>query len=406
MCSRPIKKDGVTFACRSCNDCIATRRHSWVARAMAEKTDHPHTLCLALTYSDETEEGRQGARMFCYADVRGFFARLRRSAAYLAKKHKLNIKPYIRFLVAGEQGDRNARCHWHIILYSNFDVLRVGEFKRMLGGQKVVVTERDQMLTVGKREVRMNWSLWPLGFVTAQEPDEGGMSYVLSYCLKDQFTGDKSRDTMREAKSENFATGLFRMSKRPAIGENFLMRKMEALEATGSVLPSLQIKIPEFAGYWQPNGSFRKKLLWCLNALNKRTVWATGANAPQWPSLLASLKDNPTDLEVLNGKITEKIDPKAASLKLAQSLERGAIWREEQAKRNSGQCYCQTCLDSLSEASLAEQGIVKLLTSSSRSEARYFLGDTVEESREIASYAVHCKFLPDGPTSFSGSDDW
>lgn len=393
MCSRPIKKDGFTFSCRSCNECIATRRHGWVARAMAEKADHPHALCLALTYSDETEEGRQGASMFCYADVRGFFARLRRSAAYLAKKHKLNITPYIRFLVAGEQGDRNARCHWHIIVYSNFDVLRVGEFKRMLGGQKVVVTERDQMLTVGKREVRMNWSLWPLGFVTAQEPDEGGMSYVLSYCLKDQFTGDKSRGTMREAKSENFATGLFRMSKRPAIGENFLMRKMEALEATGSVLPSLQIKIPDFAGYWQPNGSFRKKLLWCLNALNQRTVWATGANAPQWPSLLASLKDNPTELEILNGKITEKIDPKAQALKLARRLESGAQWREQQAKFAASPCYCQTCLDSLSEDSLREFDLYKLVASSTRPYARYFRDDTFSAASEIVSIEGHCKYL-------------
>ena len=68
----------------------------------------------------------------------------------------------------------------------------------------------------------------------------------------------------KESKSENFATGLFRMSKRPGIGENFLMRKFEALEASGSVLPSLNIKIPGLKGYWHPSGLWRKKILWCL----------------------------------------------------------------------------------------------------------------------------------------------
>jgi hypothetical protein len=213
------------------------------------------------------------------------------------------------------------------------------------------------MLTVGKRKRRLNWSLWPYGFVTLQEPDQGGMAYVLSYCLKDQFTEEKSKGTMREAQAENFATGLFRMSKRPAIGENFLMRKMEALEASGAVLPALNIKVPDFGGYWQPSGTFRKKLLWCLVALNKRILWATGADAPQWPALLASCADNPPDLEILNGTVQEKTEEhSAASLERSARFNAGEQRTRETRRKCGSSVPCVACLNNASEAELHLEG--------------------------------------------------
>lgn len=360
MCTRPVERDGNTFACRTCDECLATRRHNWVARAMAEKTQFEHVLCIALTYSDETEYSRQGAQMFCYADVRAFMARLRAAARRDFKKRRLNTKPVLRFLCAGEQGDRFGRCHWHLILYSNFPVWRLGEVKL----RKKVLTELEPMLTRGKRKCRLHWSMWsdggsPTGFVTFQEPDEGGMSYVLSYCLKDQFTEEKSKDTMREAKSENFATGLFRMSKRPAIGEAWLYRKLEDLASKGAVLPSLNLRVPDLYGYWQPSGLMRERLLWGLVALNKRIVWATGADAPQWSSLLASCRDNEKDMEVL---IYEKEEETDFEAEFSERKRLGRIDGREQAsadiRRNCGrEIPCPSCLSRLSERQLYSIGL-------------------------------------------------
>lgn len=348
MCSSPKEKDGNTFACRSCDECVATRRHGWVARAMAEKTDHKHTVCLTLTYSDETQASRDAAAMFCYADVQAFLKRLRDAL------RRSGCKSGVRFLCAGEQGDRYGRCHWHLILFSNTDLTTIGKFR--LRGH--FVTHRRDMITEGKRKRRLNWSLWEHGFVTVQEPSQAGMNYVLSYCLKDQFTEEKSRGTMREAKSENFATGLFRMSKYPAIGENFLMRKLEALEASGSVLPSLKIKIPEFGGYWQPNGLFRKKLLWGLNALNKRSLWAKGVPAPQWPALLSSCADNETDLGVLNG---QPRDEGEESFELEYSKRQRYLADEKRRAKTRRLCgaevACDTCLNFVEGRELAGYGL-------------------------------------------------
>jgi len=354
MCSDPITQDGNIFACRSCDECVATRRHGWVSRAMAEKAVHPHAACVTLTYSDATQQGRDGAAMFAYADIRLFMARLRDAARYEAKIGKWNIKPYVRFLCAGEQGDRNGRCHWHLILFTNFDLSRLGKFR--LSGK--LVSHRRDMLTVGKRKRRLNWSLWPLGFMTLQEPDQAGMAYVLSYCLKDQFTADKSKGTMREARSENFATGLFRMSKRPAIGEEWLYRKLETLLEKGSVLPSVQLKIPDMSGYWHPTGSFMAKLLWGLVALNKRILWATGANAPQWPALLASCADNETYLKVLNGSPKEQDEE---SFELEYAKRQRFLADEKRRAKTRRVCgadvACDECLHSVPSASLGGFGL-------------------------------------------------
>ena len=354
MCTRAVEKDGNVFACRTCNECIAVRRHGWISRAMAEKATNEHAICLTLTYSEETQESRDGARFFCYADVQAFMKRLRAAARYEAEKGGWNFVPQIRFLCAGEQGDRYGRCHWHLIVYSNFDLSRIGQFRR----RGHLVSHRRDLITVGKRKRRLNWTLWPHGFVTVQEPDEAGMAYVLSYCLKDQFTAEKSQGTMREAKAENFATGLFRMSKRPAIGEEWLMRKMEELDASGSVLPSLQIKIPDMSGYWHPNGSFREKLLWCLVALNQRVVWSTGAPAPQWAALLASCKDNPSDMEILLGPEKEEDPVSLESEFVARSRQIGGDHaRREFVRKCGAELPCEDCLHNLSGGVLRSLGV-------------------------------------------------
>ncbi len=383
MCTRPITRDQNTFACRNCDACIATRRSGWIARAMAEKADWPYTLCVALTYSDETEENRDAAAMFAYDDIRAFLKRL------LSHCNRVSPGARVRFICAGEQGDRNGRCHWHLILYSDLDLTTIGVFSRF--GK--TVTKPEHMLTVGKRKIRLNWSTWGKGFVTLQEPDEGGMAYVLSYCLKDQFTHEKSEGTMRQAKVENFATGLFRMSKRPAIGEAWLYRKLETLLDLGAVLPSLNIKVPDMSGYWNPSGSFRKKLLWGLVALNQRHIWATGANAPQWSSLLSACADNESDYEVLNvyqKEKTEKIDYTERARNIGRRLENLADSRQVAI----GFCHCQACLDASSDQGLEARALSRLPAIGGVSQ---YLQDGKTVFCPPFRVWIGCKFQPQGP---------
>jgi hypothetical protein len=364
MCERPINHDGKTFACRSCDACIATRRAQWEARAMMEKHLHPYMLALGMTYDMTTQANRDARQMFQYADFKAFMDRLRRAARYrrqrLPKAQRAAVPvPYIRFILAGEQGDRTDHCHWHAILYSNVDLTALGEVKRLINGRRQVETDRAKMMTVGKRKVRLNWSMWPHGFVTFQEPDFGGVHYVLSYCIMDQFTVQKSKDTMREAKASNFATGLFRMSKFPPIGEAWLWNKWVEHEQRGTVPTSLNFKIPGMRSFYHPSGSFREKILYSLVALNQRIVWATGANAPQWSTLLASCADNESDMEILEHGQTLEADPETPEAELAkkQRAHAGEHARREFARACGNALPCESCLSALPDETLDALGV-------------------------------------------------
>ena len=354
MCERPITQDGKTFACRTCNECIGTRQHGWVSRAMAEKNMAAHALVVALTYDDETPENRDSAAMFNYGDVSAFLKRLRR---WISWKFP-DAGHGVRFIVAGEQGSRNGRCHWHAILYSDVDLTSCGIFT----SRGKVLTQREDMISVGKHIRRLHWSLWGRGFVTLQEPDQAGLSYVLKYCLKDQFTEEKSRGTMREAKAENFATGLFRMSKAPPIGASWLAAKLERLASLGAVLPNLQLKIPGMSGYWHPNGILREWLIGGLVAINERHRMTMGRDAPQWSSLVASCVDSDKDMEMLLDQTTpgpnDDSEDDLGRILAHKGAERSREGRVAATVRNCGRKYpCARCLRGLDQGALVGLGL-------------------------------------------------
>lgn len=336
---------------------------------MMEKATSAHSLVIALTYDESTERNRDAARMFQYSDIRQWLARLR-EAIYPAK---------VRFLVAGEQGDRNGRCHWHAVLFSDCDLLEVGEFRAF--GREV---PKENRLTHGKHVRRINWSLWPHGFAVFQEPDQGGMSYALSYALKDQFTVEKSKTAARISKAENFATGLFRMSKRPPIGEAFMQERYQRLLKTFSVPTSLDVKVPEFKGYYHPSGAQRRHMLKHIDALNVKTRFETGKDAPQWQAFLSTLTD--PDRDFLNGTETEEQDDNYTSLETSAALRSGEAAartaRIEHARTCGNVLPCYDCLVSIAESELAAIGVERYLTEEGYYEHRAFDGLVSVEERQ------------------------
>ena len=248
------------------------------------------------------------------------------------------------------------------------------------------------MMSNRKDKRRLDWSLWavdkkPKGFVSLGEADLAGMHYVLSYCLKDQFASEKAEGTMREAKSEAFATGLFRMSKRPAIGEEYLVRKMEDLLAKGAVLPSLMIPVPDVDYKWWPTGSMREKALWHLSAINRRIRWATGADAPQWSSLLASVSENEKELEILDGQETEKN-------RIEREKTEGLVRRLENLRdapsvaldrRCGRQLPCPQCLARVPRQALRGLGVERVQAESGFFEYRSREGFESVETRQKAA---------------------
>lgn len=357
MCTNPItmfsKALGreITAGCRTCDACVAVRRHNWVARAMAEKAMHPQTFVVALTYSDATQFTRDGARFFRYQDVRLFLARLRD-----AIKQATGQVAALRFLAAGEQGSRNGRCHWHVVLYSDVDLLTIGEFSAPWGR----VTEASDIIAPMGQDMPRNWTMWPHGFVQVQVPDAGGMHYALSYALKDQFNAMKSAGSKRVSKSEAFATGLFRMSKSPPIGVPWMEAQIYDLYLRGQVLPNTKLQVPDLSGYWYPSGVCRKVLLEGLRRVNHSFAVQHGRNAPQWSSLIYECRDNDSDLEALGylptGDEDEETSVETEIARRAKETAGEAATRAIRQKCGSG-LPCLECLRGLPDKALADLGL-------------------------------------------------
>lgn len=355
MCSRPqtmfSKEAGreVTFACRTCDQCVAVRRHNWVARAMAEKAMHPQTLVVALTYSDETQFTRDGARFFRYNDVRLFLAALRD-----AIKQKTGKVAALRFIACGEQGSRNGRVHWHIVLFSDVDLLTIGKFSALWGP----VTERKDIIAPVGVDMPRQWSMWPHGFVQVQEPNEGGMHYAMSYALKDQFNVRNASGSARISKAEAFATGLFRPSKSPPIGAPWVDEQIYDMYARRYVMPKLHFQVPGLSGYWWPSGPLRKRLLEGMRRVNNSIIAETGRNAAQWSSLLHQVRENEGDLEALgiNEVIEddEEIETQIAKRSRATAQES----KDRQIRRQCGHTIaCDQCLRGFADETLREIGL-------------------------------------------------
>lgn len=349
MCKRPhTLTTGQQIACRNCNDCIKVRSNEWLARAMAEKETSKYCYSITLTYNDETQSSRDGSKFFRYSDIQLFLKKLREAAF-----ERWNVRGAVRFISAGEIGSKgDQRCHWHIVLYSQVELLDLGIFKNPFSGK--LITTYDEKITTTKRKKRLAWSMWPQGFITVQVPDQQGIAYALIYALKDQFNLKNSKGTMRQTRSENYAAGHFRMSKAPPIGGAWLDQKIDRLYQTLSVLPNLHLNVPSYSGYWYPSRVLRDKLLRAMVSINDLSIQQLGRSAPQWKTLLSTIDPESKDYEVLtNGEEREEQETDDAEFKRRFEL-RSKEYDQSRSNRDTrkrcgGISPCAACLRSLSD---------------------------------------------------------
>lgn len=375
MCDRPISLDtGVKVSCRTCDACLSTKMQHWVARCMAEASQFKYVYALTLTYSERTERSRRGARSFRYSDVSDFNKRLARQTEF----HNGARAP--RFVVTGENGDKKGRVHWHMLVFHDFDITQLGEWfkygKKWNGARK------------GRRN-RLDWSLWPHGFVEIQEPNDNGVAYVLKYAFKDQFTNKRAKGTNREGKAVEVSTGLFRMSKGygrgEAIGEPWLHEKVDKMLAAGQFPVSFDFKVPNYWGYWHVNGVQRRNLLDKL----KKYVASLDYRPPQFSALLSKMTDRER-LEFEDGQ--EAIEEQDAEHRardrefaFKESTQRGEFRRIAKVRKSCGnKTPCSACC-----ARLDRRAFDKAVDAS-RERSEYYLSNPIHPccgEKHVADWA-------------------
>ena len=158
MCSEPIEMNGQLVACRTCDDCLNTRKNTWVARCMAEKEISPNCFMVNLSYKDNPDGSKPiSARVFNYRDIQLFLKSLRK-----VYKDKYAASGEIRFIACGERGSKGSkRLHWHLIIWSNHPITELGTWKEFHSRKPTDIPEMG---------IRYSWSISDHGHCYFKEP--------------------------------------------------------------------------------------------------------------------------------------------------------------------------------------------------------------------------------------------
>lgn len=92
--------------CNQCINCINIKRFHWVKKLSLEKKYWKNTYFITLTYNDEHYPGELNVK-----HMQNFIK---------AVRYRLNTS--IRYFISGEYGSKTSRAHYHLILFTNFNL--------------------------------------------------------------------------------------------------------------------------------------------------------------------------------------------------------------------------------------------------------------------------------------------
>jgi len=212
----------IKLPCGQCAGCRLERSRQWAMRLMHEKRAHADCSFVTLTYDNEhlPEGGTLIKR-----DLQLFMKRLR-------KERPVGV----RFFACGEYGDRNARPHYHAILFScGFPDRRL--FSRNGRGEGYYVSE----------ELR---ELWPQGHNVIGDVTWDSCAYVARYVLK-KITGKPASEHYAVVDGDGQVFDRLPeftvMSRRPGIGTSYFEKYRDEVLAHDSVIINgREVRPPRF----------------------------------------------------------------------------------------------------------------------------------------------------------------
>lgn len=213
-----FKKDlsltGIPLAlpCGQCVGCRLERSRQWAMRLVHEKRLHNRSAFVTLTY--DNEHLPPGGTLV-KRDFQLFMKRLRFA----------HSDERVRFFACGEYGDRNARPHYHAIVFG-YEFPDKRYFSQNGRGDKYFVSD----------ELR---ELWPAGHNLIGEVNWDTCAYVARYIVK-KVTGKPAEDhySVIDGNGEVFdrLPEFTLMSRRPGIGTGYYEKYGDAVRAHDSVV--------------------------------------------------------------------------------------------------------------------------------------------------------------------------
>lgn len=146
--------------CRHCWACLKNEQNDLIAKGVMEAQHSDWSVFLTLTFADDKLEHENQATVLDKSTLKRFNARMRKSFQ-------------MRYIAAGEYGERKGRAHYHTVLFG------VGD---------------PPDIPINKN---FDWDKWPHGHVWADQANEKTIRYVAKYLTKKtvrEDTGDLSLD--------------------------------------------------------------------------------------------------------------------------------------------------------------------------------------------------------------------
>lgn len=148
--------------CGKCSGCRIRKVNEWVIRMEWESEFWEYTYFLTLTYNDKNRPYELLSN-----DLTKFIKRLRRYLEY--RFPNLSIKK-IKYFAAGEYGDKSGREHFHVILFTNWQIPDLVIFKTLKTG----IYQRSDIIS----------KIWKNGFVVIAPALPESFAYVAYYATK------------------------------------------------------------------------------------------------------------------------------------------------------------------------------------------------------------------------------
>lgn len=212
--------------CGYCFSCKLRKAKEWSAKCVLEAQEHKYNYFLTLTYEDSnlkfadnnlvdlTGEIRTEPTLV-KKDLQDFIKRLR-------KKHYTQYKKWntLKYLACGEYGEITKRPHYHMILFSDYPIPDLVQYKRNFNEDMLYTSEY------------MN-KIWKLGYVVVSEFSPATAGYVARYTIKKLY-GEKKKELIN-ANLYNKQPEFLLCSKNPALGYNAFLKKKELYLITDSI---------------------------------------------------------------------------------------------------------------------------------------------------------------------------
>lgn len=205
----------IQIPCGQCIGCRLDKQRDWAVRIDHEARQHPHSVFLTLTYTDENLPAH-GSLSLSHCQL--FLKRLRKHYA----PHRY------RYILNGEYGPQTLRPHYHVILFNHFSADRklwAPSDKQGYGASYTAPTLEQ---------------IWGLGRVIEQDYCPGNGRYIASHCVK-RLSAERAAPLLERV---NPYTGeinsvlpeFWTMSRRPGIGAGYFSRHGAALWTHDNVI--------------------------------------------------------------------------------------------------------------------------------------------------------------------------